>query len=175
MHTYRVPPSSVGVYHLMQGDRVWYVGQSINIMGRVGSWRCHFADQFDGYRVFPCEPSRLNALEREHILRHQPPLNKAGRSVPYMGVTRAVRVDRRLYDSADAYIDELPERIGSTVICGRLRIAPNSPALVALAGAGLFPAPVCGRGDRYWWDRETVRSWLTARDASLAAARSTAA
>ena len=157
---YKFPPAC-GVYHLVKNGAVQYVGQSRNVLGRVSSWALRH--EFDSYRVFECSPDELNDLERQHIKQFDPPLNKAGRGeLPYIGVSRALRHDGRVFDSADAYLSEQPPRISSGVL-RRAGLGPNSSALMALAATGKIPMPVCRKGAQLYWDREAVRAWLRLR------------
>jgi hypothetical protein len=61
-----------GVYFLVDGDRVVYVGQSVNIYSRIPY---HHDKKFDKYVYIPCDPSQLNVLESLYIHLLQPKLN----------------------------------------------------------------------------------------------------
>lgn len=61
-----------GVYFLVDGDEIVYVGQSVNIYARIPQ---HHSKQFDRYLYIPCEPKLLNALESLYIHCFQPKLN----------------------------------------------------------------------------------------------------
>jgi len=70
-----------GVYFLLRGRRVVYVGQSINILARIAT---HAASEdkrgrWDAWAYVPCEARRLDAVEGEYIRRFRPPLNKVGK------------------------------------------------------------------------------------------------
>jgi hypothetical protein len=158
MDTYRVPPSLVGVYHLLRGDTVVYVGQSTNVLARIANWVACRAFDFDGYRVIPCAVADLNATERDHIERYQPEHNRAGRDMRYNGVRRGVRRGGNVYASVDEYLANLPARLSASRVCSALRIAPNAAALLELVAIGAFPRPACRVGKRHYWDREEVRA-----------------
>ena len=65
-----------GVYFLINENEIIYVGQSVNIAGRVGG---HHKDKvFTHYTYVECPESHLNALEGLYIEKFDPPLN--GRS-----------------------------------------------------------------------------------------------
>lgn len=78
------PVLRAGVYALTWRDVVVYVGQSRNLLGRLGAHRARSAGktlpswhpvrrvQFDGVHVYPCGPDDLDALEREMINRFRP-------------------------------------------------------------------------------------------------------
>jgi hypothetical protein len=61
-----------GVYFLIDGAEVAYVGQSVNVHSRIGM---HAAKQFDKYAFVPCEPDALNKLESLYIHCLRPKLN----------------------------------------------------------------------------------------------------
>jgi excinuclease UvrABC nuclease subunit len=79
------PDEVCGVYHLMLGNKVRYVGQTTNIYSRIGSWKTlrFKARQFDHVAFFPCAVRDLDRLEEEHIKRYQPELNSEGMRKPY--------------------------------------------------------------------------------------------
>jgi hypothetical protein len=85
MMTIDMPPTVVGVYHLMRGDVVRYVGQTTNVFTRIGSWKSpqFQADAFDRVAFFPCAIDQLDTLEEEHIKRFQPEMNSEGVRKPY--------------------------------------------------------------------------------------------
>lgn len=64
-----------GVYMLMLGTTVQYIGQSIDIHGRVGTHRRTGRIVFDSVRVMLLSEGRED-LERELIQKHQPPFNR---------------------------------------------------------------------------------------------------
>ena len=178
--TYAIPASTCGIYHLLREGRVMYVGQSRNVFQRVASWLGAAPGRFNAFRIYPCSASELNEQEREHIERHQPPMNRAGRTSRYMpygsaGSRRPPRVVRE-FGSLRAFLDTQPYMIGRNVIakCG---LPLSSAELLALPG---FPKPVhvCrganshGEYTRASWRRDDVLSWL---DAALEAARPSAA
>jgi len=78
--TIKLPRNRAGVYHLVSGDQVLYVGQSRNLLSRIG---CHEWQRFDEVRFFYCHESKLHDLEEQHIKRLQPPLNREGVTRPY--------------------------------------------------------------------------------------------
>lgn len=80
-HVLAPPRIRTGVYHLVSAGRVLYVGQSINVMARIGM---HAHEAYDEIHIFYCDPEDLSRIEREHIERLQPPLNRAGRVWPYI-------------------------------------------------------------------------------------------
>ena len=66
-------PIKSGVYFLLQGMRIVYVGQSVNIFTRVSS---HLTSKtFDGYAYVPCPACDLDVLESLYIHTLRPALN----------------------------------------------------------------------------------------------------
>ena len=63
---------SGGVYFLIDGDRVVYVGQSVNIYSRIPQ---HYNKKFDKYAYVPCATHQLNVLESLYIHLLQPKFN----------------------------------------------------------------------------------------------------
>lgn len=63
---------SCGVYFLVQGQEVVYVGQSVNIYSRISQ---HSDKKFDKYAFVPCEAELLDKLESLYIHTLKPRLN----------------------------------------------------------------------------------------------------
>ena len=63
---------ATGVYFLIDGDKVVYVGQSVNVYTRISE---HHDKLFDSFAFIPCEREMLNALESLYIHVLRPPLN----------------------------------------------------------------------------------------------------
>jgi hypothetical protein len=81
-----VPAHVVGIYHLMLGNRVRYIGQTVNIFSRICSWRTNpriKPGEFDRVAFYPCTFGELDALELEHIKCYQPEMNSEGVRKPY--------------------------------------------------------------------------------------------
>lgn len=70
-----------GIYFLISGERVVYVGQSVNVFARV---RQHLSDkEFDSYAYILADAGLLNVLESLYIHTLRPPLNGQG-SINYV-------------------------------------------------------------------------------------------
>ena len=66
-------PRVCGVYFLLDGRSVVYVGQSNDVFSRVTThMKCK---EFDGYTYIPCTPSSLDAMESLYIHVLRPKLN----------------------------------------------------------------------------------------------------
>lgn len=63
---------ATGVYFLIDGDRVVYVGQSVNVYSRIAS---HYDKAFDKFAFILCNKDMLNGLESLYIHLLRPPLN----------------------------------------------------------------------------------------------------
>ena len=63
---------ATGVYFLISNYNIVYVGQSVNIYGRLQD---HTDKQFDSFSFIPCEKNILDKLESLYIHVLQPKLN----------------------------------------------------------------------------------------------------
>jgi hypothetical protein len=63
---------ATGVYFLLDGDEVVYVGQSVNIYKRIAE---HKDKKFDRFAYLPCARDALDKLESIYIHVLQPKLN----------------------------------------------------------------------------------------------------
>lgn len=61
-----------GVYFLLDGDEVVYVGQAVNVYSRIAQ---HTNKQFDRYAFVPCAVEMLDKLESLYIHWLRPKLN----------------------------------------------------------------------------------------------------
>jgi len=67
------PARVCGVYFLVKGNRVVYVGQSVNVYSRAAN---HFNNKtFDSWSFIPCEEKDLDVLESLYIHFLQPAQN----------------------------------------------------------------------------------------------------
>ena len=64
-----------GIYFLKQGEKVVYVGQSVNIENRV---KQHTDKEFDSYHYIECSNDLLDSTELAFITLYQPIYNKNG-------------------------------------------------------------------------------------------------
>jgi len=62
-----------GVYFLIKGNRVVYVGQSMNVHSRIPSHT--ITKDFDSVTVISCDKDQLDVLESLYIYMLDPPLN----------------------------------------------------------------------------------------------------
>lgn len=75
-----------GVYSLFLAGELQYVGQSTNILSRVGVHYHLGKIKFDTFSFERCAPEQLNDLEKKRIIELLPPLNcrnKKPRHIPY--------------------------------------------------------------------------------------------
>lgn len=67
---------SCGIYVLLDGDAVCYVGQSRDVVYRVNIHRRDMRFKFNKVLVRYCEPHQLDRLETELIKQYKPLFNK---------------------------------------------------------------------------------------------------
>jgi hypothetical protein len=63
---------ATGIYFLIYGDKVIYVGQSVNVYARISQ---HHDKLFDSFAFIPCEKNLLDSLESLYIHVLRPSLN----------------------------------------------------------------------------------------------------
>lgn len=64
--------SVTGIYFLLDGNKIVYIGQSTNVYHRIAS---HKDKQFDRYAFVPCSADSLDKLEALYIHCIRPKLN----------------------------------------------------------------------------------------------------
>lgn len=64
-----------GVYFLFFEDELQYVGQSVNILARIGT-HAQNGVAFDSWSFVPIAKEKLMEIERNYIMAFDPPLNK---------------------------------------------------------------------------------------------------
>lgn len=70
-----VPVSIVcGIYFLIKGAEVLYVGQSVDVLARISRHRRDGTD-FDSFNVMACEVETLDEMERAYIFALMPKYN----------------------------------------------------------------------------------------------------
>ncbi len=77
-----------GVYVLYRNAEVIYVGQSIDVLGRIAQH--YLRMKFDCVKVHCCAPDKLLSIESELITLYQPKHNKAGKAPPMTPAMEAV-------------------------------------------------------------------------------------
>jgi len=107
----------IGVYFLFDGDDLVYVGQSRNVLYRVGG-HLKSIKEFDSYGVVECEADQLDSLEAAYIKRYQPILNTVGTNPallkPSVRVTERRANQMKASPMSDAYWSRrlsLPEKM----------------------------------------------------------------
>ena len=66
--------NTVGIYFLIAGGEVKYVGQSINLWRRIEEHKV-YTKGFDSYAFLPCAEADLGVLEARYIAKFNPPWN----------------------------------------------------------------------------------------------------
>ena len=68
-----------GIYFLINGNEVVYVGQTKNLHARIYQHRVETKKAFTRYFLLPCEPAELTPLESRYIAKFKPRYNKSPR------------------------------------------------------------------------------------------------
>lgn len=68
----------IGIYFLLSGSEVIYIGQSINLIERIGNHLRNSNMSFDSYSFVEANESDLNELELKYIKKYRPRMNQAG-------------------------------------------------------------------------------------------------
>lgn len=63
---------ATGIYFLIEGEKIVYVGQSVNVYSRISY---HHDKVFESFAFIPCEKEMLDKLESLYIHVFRPPLN----------------------------------------------------------------------------------------------------
>ena len=72
----RALEKSPGIYFLLKGKEIVYIGQSVDPDSRVPTHQNgEYAKDFDSYFIYRCQKSELDALVFLFILHYQPRLN----------------------------------------------------------------------------------------------------
>lgn len=66
---------TTGIYFLIRGESIVYVGQSLDVYHRISLHAKESQKAFDSYFVLPCLPSELNVLEPHYIFKFCPLYN----------------------------------------------------------------------------------------------------
>jgi len=67
-----------GIYFLIRGEKIVYVGKSLNVHSRIAAHRP--SKEFDKVHIITCRQESLGQLESMYIKSFNPELNVAGRS-----------------------------------------------------------------------------------------------
>lgn len=66
-----------GIYFLIRGTAIVYVGQSKNLPVRIHQHRRENEKAFDQFAVYPCDASLLDKMEQHYIAMFRPPYNSS--------------------------------------------------------------------------------------------------
>ena len=88
-----------GIYFLINGDSIVYVGQSVNVPSRVSSHYLDAAKDFNKFCYIPCNKEHLDAIESLYIHMFKPSLNGRG--------SEATKVKNPRYINAPMSQDEI--------------------------------------------------------------------
>jgi hypothetical protein len=70
-----------GIYFLIRGDAIVYVGQSVDIISRLAAHNADPSKDFNRFAYVPCQRQDLNAVEEFFIKLFQPEHNRRGIAV----------------------------------------------------------------------------------------------
>jgi excinuclease UvrABC nuclease subunit len=92
-----VQPENAGIYFLLQGEKIVYIGQSTNIYARVCSHITEGKKTFDNVRVYYTNKN-LDGLERKLINHYLPLYNNDSktRMIKNKGGTVSIGMHKRL-------------------------------------------------------------------------------
>ena len=71
-----IPPQLCGVYFLFRQNEIVYIGQSINVIQRIGAHVTERKKRFDRVLYLPCPQGLLDFYERELIFQFKPRYNR---------------------------------------------------------------------------------------------------
>ena len=70
--------SITGIYFLLHNSEIVFVGQSVNILVRVGQHWIQKEKEFDSFSFVPCPAESLNLLQAHFICKFMPKYNSGG-------------------------------------------------------------------------------------------------
>lgn len=128
----------IGIYFLLDGDSVVYVGQSENILARVTA-HLYGRNRFNNYAYIRCELNELDKLESYYIAKFQPYLKNA--AMPKGGDWQTLKViARRLFHPEEIFkCVAKPRREADRARCAELLVRAQVPEM---NGYFFFPAAV---------------------------------
>ena len=68
-------PKLIGIYFLINGDEIVYVGQSVDIYSRISQHSKDVLKTFDNFYILECPAEHLSILEAHFIFKFHPFLN----------------------------------------------------------------------------------------------------
>lgn len=119
-----IPSAPCGIYFLVQGTEVLYVGQSQSILLRIGGHVAYCPRKFNRVLFIPVTADALDAEERKWIEHFDPPLNKTGtRSNGPESETRVRRVmERRGFGCVSEFSSLTKREALNTPGCGAVTL-----------------------------------------------------
>lgn len=102
-------PLLSGIYFLLSGNRVVYVGQAKNIKARIRQHKEDPNKVFDAYAYLPCEEEYLDTLEALYIMHLRPAQNKRCSSL-YHILERTKKMPRNLKLPDEATLAKIIEQ-----------------------------------------------------------------
>lgn len=134
-----------GVYFLCRGEKVVYVGQSMNVFSRVAAHAARIEGVFDRAFYVPCCRALLNETERYWIRKLQPELNSAF-------VEKVSATPIAAMSEADAEIDDQEIAVRFAVRRTTVRTAFRAGRLTGRK-----------EGRKYITSRREISAWISRR------------
>src|SRR6185369_33014 len=111
LHAGRTKCPSVisAVYFLFQNGKLQYIGQTLNLLSRIGEHREKSWFEWDSYAFIKTHPEDLYAHERLYIKKFDPSCNRTLRSSKNNASTRELASKKKLVQEVD--IETLTEKM----------------------------------------------------------------
>ncbi|MFN2455414.1 MAG: hypothetical protein ABR577_14455 [Pyrinomonadaceae bacterium] len=88
-------PKVTGIYFLIRGSEIVYVGQSVDIMNRIAQHSREALKEFDSFSMLECPAEYLATLEAYFIFKFRPRLNS---SLPPNQLYKSFQQIKRIHD-----------------------------------------------------------------------------
>ncbi len=90
------PTVITGVYFLLNGTEIVYVGQAYDVMSRIGFHRDEKKKEFNSYYIVECPKEHLNLVEAHFILKFKSLHNV---TVPVQGVFKSRHQLKKIFNA----------------------------------------------------------------------------
>ncbi len=90
-----INPKITGIYFLIKGAEIVYVGQSVDILNRIAQHSKDVLKDFDSFSILECPTELLLTLEAHFIYKFRPRLNT---SLPTNNLYKSFQQIKKLHD-----------------------------------------------------------------------------
>jgi excinuclease UvrABC nuclease subunit len=90
-----INPKITGVYFLIKGSEIVYVGQSVDIMNRIAQHSKDVLKDFDSFSILECPTELLLTIEAHLIYKFRPRLNT---SLPVNNLYKSFQQIKKIHD-----------------------------------------------------------------------------